>query len=119
MSSFLPDPATTAEISPSAVAAWINLPPDQRPRLIDCREADELAICKLPGIEWIPLGAFPERWQALISNPNLGVVIYCHHGMRSLHAAMFLRSKGCANAFSMSGGIDLWSTSVDPDIPRY
>ena len=119
MSSLLPDPAATAEISPSAVAEWIYLPQDQRPRLIDCRESDELAICKLPGIEWVPLGSFPERWSSLTSDPARGVVVYCHHGMRSLHATTFLRSKGYPNAFSMAGGIDLWSKIVDPEIPRY
>lgn len=115
----LPDPASTAEVSPESVAAWIDLPENERPRLIDCREAEELAICQISGNEWVPLGDFPTRLGALTSDPERGVVVYCHHGMRSLKAALFLRSRGFSNAFSMHGGIDLWTSTVDPDVPRY
>ncbi len=117
--SLLPDPAQTAEVSPESVASWLDLPETGRPRLIDCLEAEELAICQLPGHEWVPLGEFPGRLQDLTADPQRGVVVYCHHGMRSLRAALFLRSKGFENAFSMQGGIDLWSLSIDPDVPSY
>lgn len=115
----LPDPASTAEVSPESVAGWIDLPENERPRLIDCREAEELAICQLPGNEWVPLGEFPERLEALTQDPVRGVVVYCHHGMRSMRAALFLRSRGFMNAFSMHGGIEYWSVAVDPSVPRY
>jgi len=115
----LPDPEATAEVSPESVAAWIDLPESGRPRLIDCREAEELAICQIPGNEWVPLGEFPERVGALTDDPGRGVVVYCHHGMRSMRAALFLRSRGFDNAFSMHGGIELWSLTVDPEVPRY
>lgn len=117
--SLLPDPEATAEVSPESVAAWLELPENERPRLIDCREAEELAICQLPGNEWFPLGGFPGYVGELTCQPDRGVVIYCHHGMRSLRAALFLRSKGFPNAFSMHGGIDLWSSRVDPEMPVY
>lgn len=117
--SLLPDPAGTAEVSPESVANWLDFPENERPRLIDCREAEELAICQLPGNEWVPLGEFPGRTGHLTTDPQRGVVVYCHHGMRSLRAALFLRSKGFTNAFSMQGGIDLWSLSIDPDVPTY
>ena len=119
MASHLPDPALTAEVSPESVAAWLDLPEADRPRLIDCREAEELAICQLPGNEWFRLGEFPQRLEALTNQPARGIVVYCHHGMRSLHAALFLRSKGFENAFSMHGGIDLWSNTVDSSVPTY
>jgi rhodanese-related sulfurtransferase len=117
--SFTPDAATTLEISPTEVAAWIHLPHDQRPMLIDCREADELAICQIHGNEWIPLGDFPSTGPEWCGDATRGVVVYCHHGMRSLRAAMILRSRGIENAFSMAGGIDAWSRSIDPAVPRY
>ena len=115
----LPDPALTAEVSPESVAAWLYLPESERPRLIDCREEEELAICQISGNEWYPLGDFPARLEALSTDPGRGVVVYCHHGMRSLRAALFLRSKGFENAFSMHGGIDLWSRLIDPETPVY
>lgn len=107
------------EISPRAVAEWVHLPAEQRPRLIDCREADELAICRIEGCEWVPLGTFPSALEKLTADTGRGVVVYCHHGMRSLRAASFLRAHGVENAFSMSGGIDEWSALIDPGVPRY
>lgn len=115
----LPDADTTLEISPRAVAEWYQLPADQRPRLIDCREDDELSICSIAGHEWIPLGAFPQVIDKLTAHSERGIVVYCHHGMRSQRAAAFLRAHGVVNAFSMSGGIDMWSEIIDGTVPRY
>jgi adenylyltransferase/sulfurtransferase len=115
----LPDAEFTLEISPGVVAEWVHLPADQRPRLIDCRERDELTICRINGHEWFPLGTFPEVLDRLTADTQRGVVVYCHHGMRSLRAAAFLRAHGVENAFSMSGGIDAWSAFVDAEVPRY
>lgn len=115
----LPDAATTLEISPRAVAQWHRLPAEERPMLIDCREADELVICRIEGQKWIPLRDFPEKISSIRSSAERGVVVYCHHGMRSQQAAAFLRAHGIHNAFSMSGGIDMWSDIIDDSVPRY
>ncbi len=115
----LPDAAASMEITPQAVAEWVKRPIGERPRLIDCREEDELAICQIPGNEWIPLGLFPGVRERLMSRNERGVVVYCHHGVRSLRATNFLRSIGVENAFSMSGGIEAWSQLIDPEMPRY
>ena len=115
----LPDPAETLEVTVSQVASWLSLPRDQRPRLIDCREDDELAICQIDGHDWIPLGDFMTAGTRLTADAERGVVVYCHHGMRSLRGASILRAFGVENAFSMSGGIDAWSRIIDPDLPRY
>jgi rhodanese-related sulfurtransferase len=115
----LPDPEYTLEVSPASVAGWVHLPAGQRPRLIDCREADELEICRIEGCEWVPLGTFPTSLEKLKADTGRGVVVYCHHGMRSLRGASFLRAYGVANAFSMSGGIDEWSAFIDSAVPRY
>lgn len=116
---FLPDPEYTLETSVAKVAEWHRLPAEQRPRLIDCREQDELAICRIEGYEWIPLGTFPQVIKAISADSGRGVVVYCHHGMRSLQAARFLRAHGLEHAFSMAGGIDEWSASIDTSVPRY
>jgi rhodanese-related sulfurtransferase len=47
------------------------------------------------------------------------VILFCHHGMRSLDAAAWLRSQGVEGARSMTGGIDRWSTEIDSLVPRY
>ncbi len=119
MSTPLPDAAVTFEVSPASVAAWHQLPPEQRPRLIDCREADELSICRIAGAEWFPLGIFPDVIAKLAARTERGVVVFCHHGMRSLRAASFLRDNGVENAFSMHGGTDLWAVEIDPEMARY
>ena len=115
----LPDASITMEISPQAVAEWVRLPREERPRLIDCREDDELAICQIAGNEWLPLGLFSGAREKLLSRNERGVVVYCHHGVRSLRATHFLRSLGVENAFSMRGGIEAWSELVDQTVPRY
>jgi adenylyltransferase/sulfurtransferase len=47
------------------------------------------------------------------------LVVYCHHGVRSLSAAAYLRRLGHVNVRSLAGGIDAWSCEVDPAVPRY
>lgn len=92
-------------------------------RLVDCREEDEFAICRIDGAELVPLSRFAELAPTrLLDDPksaDLPVVVYCHHGMRSLHATTFLRENGLGRTWSLSGGIDLWSTRIDPAVPRY
>ena len=116
---FLPNSGKTLEITPAEVAVWVHLPHEQRPRLVDCREADELAICQIPGHEWFPLGTFSEAGERLTADEARGVVVYCHHGVRSQRGALFLRAHGVKNAFSMSGGIEAWSRLIDPEVARY
>ncbi|HEX7260703.1 MAG TPA: rhodanese-like domain-containing protein [Luteolibacter sp.] len=118
-SSFLPVPEQTWEVTPESVAKWVQLPRDQRPRLIDCREEDELTICQIEGNEWFPLDTFPFAGERLTADDARGVVVYCHHGIRSLRATAFLRANGVEKAFSMQGGIDAWSRLIDPEVPRY
>ncbi|MES2995493.1 MAG: rhodanese-like domain-containing protein [Verrucomicrobiota bacterium] len=115
----LPDPSETAEVAPQDVAEWLASPQDDHPLVLDCREAEELDICKIRGTDWLPLGRFPESIDSLADVSHRGIVVLCHHGMRSLRAAMFLRSHGIHRAFSMSGGIDAWSRLIDPEVPRY
>jgi rhodanese-related sulfurtransferase len=88
--------------------------------LIDVREPEEYAISKIPGSELLPMRAVPANLQSLEARSDDGVlVIYCHHGMRSLQVANWLREQGVVECQSMSGGIEAWSLEVDPSIPRY
>ena len=50
---------------------------------------------------------------------SMTFVIYCHHGIRSLHATHQMRSKGFKNTYSLAGGIERWSYDIDPTIARY
>lgn len=86
---------------------------------IDCREAGERAICAIEGTHLIPLGEFPDRLEELTAAKERRVVVHCHHGVRSLRAAAWLRQQGVARAQSMAGGIDRWAVEVQPGMARY
>ena len=86
---------------------------------LDCREPREYATAHLPGTQLIPIREIPQQLAALQTQSERRVIVMCHHGNRSLMAARWLRENGIANAQSMSGGIDDWSQSVDPSVPRY
>lgn len=87
------------------------------PRLVDVRRADELAICSLPGALHLPLDELQDRLDEL--EPEKEIVVFCHHGVRSLSATAFLRNQGFRNVSSLAGGIDRWSLEIDPSVPRY
>ncbi len=87
-------------------------------RLIDVREPDEFAFNRIPGAELIPLSQFQRRGPEELA-PGEEIVLYCHHGMRSGQAQGFLKAQGYENVLNLSGGIDAWSTQVDPAVPRY
>jgi rhodanese-related sulfurtransferase len=115
----LPDPAMAEEVSPHEVAAWLGAGGEDAPVVIDCREAEELEICRIEGARWLPLGEIPSAIESLRGETARGIIISCHHGMRSLRAARYLRQHGIDRAFSMAGGIDAWSRLIDPAVPRY
>lgn len=115
----LPDHEVSMEIGVDSVAKLMALPPDRRPCLIDCREAAEIDICRIDGSEWLPLGQFPNSVELLRELSERGAVVYCHHGMRSMHAVALMRARGIERSFSMAGGIDLWSREIDPAVARY
>ena len=118
-SAMLPDPSESMELMPAEVAKWHRLPADQRPCLLDCREPEEVAICRIEGSITMPMAEIPGAVERLKDLSERGLVIYCHHGMRSLQATSFLRAKGIENTFSMVGGIELWAHQIDPGMARY
>jgi len=86
--------------------------------LVDVRQPEEHAYCALPGSVLIPLGELPAR-TAEVNPGGALVVVYCHHGIRSLSGAALLRAAGLPDVASLSGGIDAWSALIDPAVPRY
>ena len=105
-----------------AETAAILAAEDQSIRLIDCREEDEHGFCRIDGAELMPLSRFAEEAAnrlLLSADDTPPIVIYCHHGMRSMSATQFLRQKGIKRAWSMSGGIDCWSSEIDPEVKKY
>ncbi len=88
-------------------------------RLIDCREADEWHVCRIEGAQLIPLSSFVENAPGRLPDKAEHLVVYCHHGVRSMRATLWLRQQGYAKTQSLRGGIDLWSELIDSSVPRY
>jgi rhodanese-related sulfurtransferase len=86
--------------------------------MIDVREPEEHAVCGIDGSRLLPMPSIPLHIEELRQEAN-EIVVFCHHGVRSLSVVDWLRRQGVENCRSMAGGIDLWSRRIDPDVPRY
>lgn len=87
--------------------------------LLDCRTPEEHATASIDAAVLIPMQELPDRVAELEPHRMRPIIVHCHHGMRSLRVARWLRERGFALAQSMAGGIDAWSSDVDPRVPRY
>lgn len=105
------------QITPSQLKAQLDA--GASPYLLDVREPSEYAIARIDGSVLIPMSEIVSRLDEIREQDGRPIVVICHHGVRSLRAAMFLAQQGLANVASLSGGIDAWSVQVDPAIRRY
>jgi len=106
------------ELSPSEFAKrWPNFAASAEVVLLDVREHDEVATAAVAGARHIPMREVPARLAEL--DADMTVVVMCHSGGRSARVATFLRDAGFDKIFNLRGGIDAWSTEVDPRVPRY
>ena len=87
--------------------------------LLDVREIDEYQIASIGGAVLIPLGELQSSLHKLEPYRDKRIVVHCHHGGRSMRAVSGLRQLGFNGAQNMTGGIDQWSLSVEPEVPRY
>ena len=87
--------------------------------LLDVRQPWEHQTAALPGSTLVPLGELPRRAAEVRPPPGALLVVYCHHGVRSLSAAVLLQRLGFRDVVSLAGGIDAWSGLIDPKVPRY
>jgi len=85
--------------------------------VVDVREPWEHQIASIKGATLVPLNSLPANLKLFEGAEE--VVIYCHHGIRSLNAAAWLRSQGVDGARSLTGGIERWSTEIDSSVPKY
>jgi rhodanese-related sulfurtransferase len=103
------------EVSPAEAAALLR---ENKARLIDVREPWELATAHIAGSLPMPMGEVPARAHQEL-DPDERLVIVCHHGIRSMNVAVWLRNQGFEQVQSLRGGIDAWSAEVDPSVARY
>jgi molybdopterin/thiamine biosynthesis adenylyltransferase/rhodanese-related sulfurtransferase len=87
--------------------------------LLDVREPAEVEKARIPGSRLLPLAELEARLGELAGLRGEPVVVHCHHGPRSARACRILSAHGFENVRNMSGGIEAWSLTVDPGVPRY
>jgi rhodanese-related sulfurtransferase len=106
------------EVTPGEVKS--RLEAGERIFLLDVRQPEEHQLASIAGAELIPMNTVPAALPDLERKAGEGtLIVFCHHGMRSLNVVTWLRGRGISTCQSMSGGIDLWSQQIDPSVPRY
>ena len=105
------------EISARQLKGWLTGDVSIKPILIDVRESWEHDIAKIENAELIPMGNIPLKLDSL--NPEKPYVIFCHHGLRSMKVALFLKQNGFSEVFNLLGGIEAWRQQVDDSISSY
>lgn len=90
--------------------------------VVDVREADEFAAGHLPGAINVPRGILEaaaecgnkHRDERLCNARDKTLLLYCASGARSAMACATLRHMGFSEAYSLSGGMDVWEAE---DLP--
>lgn len=104
------------EITPAEVKR--RLAAGETLQLVDVREPAEYELCRIEDATLIPMRNIPQQFERL-EHSAAQLVIFCHHGVRSLQVVAWLREQGIEDCQSMSGGIEAWSLDVDPAVARY
>ena len=103
------------EITPKELQA--RLKRGDRIVLLDVRQDWETRICRIDGSLNIPLDRLGSQMTELKAAEE--IVVYCHHGMRSLAAAGVLTKRGFKKVLNLTGGIAAWACDVDPTMNQY
>ncbi len=105
------------QLQADELQTWLADTTRARPLVLDVREPWEHEICNIANSRLLPMQEIPARWQELPADTP--IVVMCHHGMRSLQVAQFLKHAGLVQVYNLSGGIAAWAAQVDPDMPQY
>ena len=90
------------------------------PFFLDVRGEAEEMIVSLPNTDLrITHTEIPSRIEEIPTDRD--IVVYCRSGMRSAMVVKFLENSGDYNneLYNLSGGIHLWSNTVDSSVPKY
>jgi len=108
-----PDDDGVVSLTPADAAPKLS----ETSQVLDVREPWEWEICRLPGALLVPLAELENHLDAL--DPQREIIVYCHHGLRSMAAVNRLRAAGFTRVSHLEGGIDRWSVEVDATVARY
>ena len=114
----MPHPVLPIEVPPLEVKQRLDL--GEKIALIDVREPSEFAQARIENAELVPMRTVPAELSRLDARTDAEtLIVFCHHGVRSLNVVNWLREQGVDACQSMAGGIDRWSVEIDPSVPRY
>lgn len=85
--------------------------------LLDVRQPWEVAKARIENSHHIPMTELLEHIEDLPKDKK--IIVYCHHGIRSLNVCVFLREQGFKDVYSLAGGIEAWSHEIDPTVKIY
>ena len=103
--------------SPSQLQHYLSQARDNSHVLLDVREKWEFDICRIKDSVNVPLSVLQHQYQTL--DPTLETIVICHHGIRSLRAALFLQHQGFESVINLDGGVDAWADNIDPMMDKY
>jgi adenylyltransferase/sulfurtransferase len=110
-------PATTAGSEITAEELKRRIDAGEDVFILDVRNPEEFAICRIPGSTLVPLPALPQRLGELPREREL--IVHCKSGVRSAKAIALLREQGFTRLTNLKGGILAWADKVDPGMPKY
>ena len=84
--------------------------------LVDVREKEELVMASIKGSIHVPMMAIPHQLE--LFNKIETIYLFCHSGVRSAQACLYLEQQGF-DSVNIIGGIHAWSTEVDSSVPTY
>src|SRR5258707_10131423 len=94
------------QITPGEVKQRLDA--GEKVRLLDVREMFEYRQAHIEGSELIPMRSVRQALPSFEAQ-DAPLIVFCHHGMRSLQVVNWLREQGIERCSSMEGGIDRWS----------
>ena len=115
--------SSVEQVSPRSLSSWLD---EGRPlAVLDVREPWERDLCTIavptiaPDLH-IPMGLVTSRLET-IRDACAGrtLVVYCHHGVRSMMVAEWLAGQGIGPVLNLEAGIHAWSVEVDRSMRRY
>jgi adenylyltransferase/sulfurtransferase len=112
-----PPSGDAGEITPLELAALLRDPNGPRPLVLDVRNPEEIAVCRIAGSTVIPLPELADRLGEL--DKAAPIVVHCKSGARSAKAVALMREAGFADLRNLTGGILAWIKDVDPSLSTY
>ena len=87
------------------------------PRVVDVRQPAEWELVRMKDGVLLSQELLEEMMESWDKDEPL--VLYCHHGIRSMQAAMYFAQQGFNKVITMRGGINAWAREIDTSLPVY